>query len=222
VQAYASSLLGSVPFVGLTQTPAKLFFDENGCALVEVSDLATQDSCEAIIQTLQNYSTRGRGIKALALHVEGIPCPASLQCHAIRTGAFILGIRSTGFPCIGSACGKLSGPSWGLFLASDYRVAAQDATFMTPIWGPPECLPDLLGPSVATHLCLSHGPMTALSMLEMGVVQQAQPNRDAAQRSASEFCKRTANFPGIASRQTMCLMSPDVEKYALSFAKFGK
>jgi len=220
-EAYANSLLGSVPFVGLVQTPARLLFDENNSAIVECSELSTQESLEAIVETLHNWSCRGRGVKAMSLHIEGRPSPPSMQCSAIRSGAFILGLRSTGFPISGSCWGTISGPSWGLLLGTDYRVASQDAVFMCPIWGPPECLPDLLGQSVATHLCFTSGAMTALSMLEMGVIHQAQTNKDTAQRSATEFGRRVAAFPGIAMRQTMCLMSPEVEKYALSFKGWG-
>lgn len=222
VEAYASSLLGSVPLVGVTQTPARLLFDENGCAVVECSDLSTQDSCEAIIQTLHNWSTRGKGVKGMNLLIEGRPCPPSMQCPAIKSGAFILGLRSAGFPVTGAISGKVTGPAWGLLFASDYRVASQDTVFMTPVWGPPECLPDLVGPAVATHLTMSHGPMSALAMLEMGVLNQVHKDKDNANRSANEFGKRVAAFPGIATRQTMCLMSPDVEKYALSFTSWGK
>merc|ERR550532_977171 len=221
-EAYANSLLSSAPFTGLVQTPARLLFDENYIAMVECSDLSTQDSLEAIVQTLHNWSCRGRGVKAISVHVEGRPCPESMQCPAVRSGAFLLGIRSTGFPAIGSACGKISGPAWGMLMACDYRVCSLDTEFLLPIWGPPECLPDLVGQSATTHLLYSYGPASALSMLEMGVVHQVQPNKDASQKSAGEFAKRVAGFPGIAVRQTMCLMSPDVEKYALSFAKWGK
>jgi len=222
VEAYAASVLASVPLCGVAQTPARLLFDENGCAIVECSDLSTQDSCEAIVQTLHNWSTRQKGVKALAIHIDGRPCPGSMQSHAIKSGAFLMGLRAAGFPVIGSCSGKISGPAWGLFLASDYRVATQDTAFMTPVWGPPECLPDLVGPAVATHLTLSHGPMSALTMLEMSVVNQVHKDKDSAMRSANEFCKRVAAFPGIAMRQTMCLMSPDCEKYALSFGQWGK
>jgi len=83
-------------------------------------------------------------------------------------------------------------------------------------------LPDLVGQAVATELSFSCGPMAALAMLEMGVINQAQKDPDSARKSACEFAKRVAAFPGIASRQTMCLMSPDVEKYALSFVDWGK
>uniref|UniRef100_A0A7S0B6A1 Uncharacterized protein n=1 Tax=Pyrodinium bahamense TaxID=73915 RepID=A0A7S0B6A1_9DINO len=222
VEAYANSLLGSCPFVGVVQTPARLLFEENGVALVECSELSTQDSLEAVVQTLHNWSTRGKGVKAVAVHIEGRPCPVSMQCHAVRSGAFLLGLRSAGFPIIGSCVGTISGPSWGMFLATDYRVASLDTVFMCPIWGPPECLPDLVGQATATHLCFSAGPMSALAMLEMSVINQAHKDKESAQRSAMEFAKRVAAFPGIASRQTMCLMSPDVEKYALSFSQWGK
>jgi len=222
MEAYASSLLATVPLCSVTQSPAKLYFDENGCAIVEVNDLSTQDSLEAIVSTVHNWSTRGKGVKALALHIEGRPCPESMQCHAVKSGAFLVGLRAAGFPIAGSACGKITGPAWGMFLASDYRTAAQDCAFMTPVWGPPECLPDLVGPAVATHLTLSHGPMSALALLELSVINQVHKDRDTAMRSANEFTKRVAAFPGIAMRQTMCLMSPDAEKYALSFSSWGK
>merc|ERR1712113_1066448 len=88
---------------------------------------------------------------------------------------------------------------------------------MLPIWNPPECLGDLFGNNIATYLCMTEGPQSALAMLEMSVVHQAYPSKDQAIKAAVEFAKRIAGFPKLAIRQTLCLMNPAVERYAASF-----
>merc|ERR1712050_414513 len=44
----------------------------------------------------------------------------------------------------------------------------------------------------------------------------ACPDKHYCQKAASEFAKRIASYPSIACRQTMNLMCPAVEKYALA------
>lgn len=220
-EAYAASLLDNAKFVGMAPSNAKVFFDDDFVAHVEVSEGCTQESLESCVNLLHNWSTgsRGREIKAITLHLEGKPCPVSMQSYAMKSGAFIMGLRSVGLPVTLGAWGHISGPSWGLVCACDYRVAAVDTVFHLPIWGPPECLAELFGQSVASQLCMNTGQMSALSMLELGVLNQAQKDRDTAERAAAEFAKRVGAFPSIACKQTLCLMSPAAEKFAMSFPR---
>merc|ERR1712226_341519 len=125
-----------------------------------------------------------------------------------------MGIRSLGLPVVCAIWGQVAGPTWGLLLASDYRIAASATNFTLPLWGPLECLSELLGRNVATELCMNHGPVSALNMLELGVLHQCQKQPDEAQQAASEMAKRIASFPNMACRQTMALLSPAAEKYA--------
>merc|ERR1712187_943379 len=97
------------------------------------------------ITTMNRWHMRDKasGMKSICLHIEGLPGPTKLQSYAMRTGAFLVGLRSVGLPITCCAYGTIAGPSWGLLFASDYRITTQDTHFITPIWGPPECLGDL-------------------------------------------------------------------------------
>merc|ERR1711879_912024 len=121
----------------------------------------------------------------------GSPAPPSMHSYAISSGAFIIGIKSCGLIITSALSGTVSGPTWGLLCGCDYRIATQDTKFVLPVWNPPECLADLFSNQVATYLCMTDGVESAACMLEMGVL-----------------------------RQTMCLMNPPLEKFALNFNRF--
>merc|ERR1712187_436900 len=183
-------------------------------AHIEINELATQESCEAVIDALlQTPDTQ-----CIVLHLEGLPNAAGLQSWAVTGGAFILGLRTVGLPVICAMWGRIAGPAWGFVLASDYRIAANSTTFMLPVWGPPETFGDLMGHNVATSLTMMNGPTGALSMLEYGIIHQCQKGKDDARKSASEMAKRLAKNMSVACRQTMHWMSPAVERYALAAA----
>jgi tetratricopeptide (TPR) repeat protein len=217
-EAYATNLASTARFAGMQPSQAKLFFDDVNCAHVELNECATQESLEAVVAMLHNWSSKqkGRDIRCIVMHLEGTPAPPKLQSYAMSSGAFILGLRSVGIPLVLCAWGKIAGPSWGLVLACDYRLAVQDTVFYLPIWGPPECLGDLVGQSTAAQLIMTSGTTNALSMLEAQVLNQAYPDKEHCQKGASEFAKRISSYPNIAIRQTMNLMCPAIEKYALA------
>lgn len=215
--SYANDLLSNARFSGLQQSHARLLFDtETSVAHIELNEMATQESLENCITTLNRWHSRGKGMdmKAICLHIEGMPGPPKLQSYAMKSGAFLIGLRSIGMPIVCCVWGTVAGPTWGLVFASDYRITTQDTTFMLPIWGPPECLGDLCGLSTAAQLCINHGPMPAYALMELAVVNTVQTGRDIAEKSASEYAKRLAAFPHIAIRQTIVLMNPAVERYA--------
>merc|ERR1711879_962802 len=150
----------------------------------------------------------------------GSPAPPSMHSYAISSGAFIIGIKSCGLIVTGAISGTVTGPSWGLLCGCDYRIGTQDTKFVLPVWNPPECFADLFSNQVATYLCMTDGVESAVAMLEMGVLHQAVPDKDFAGKAAFEFAKRLAGFPKLALRQTMCLMNPPLEKFALNFNRF--
>lgn len=208
--------------VNLTQTvslkpcQARLLIDDMNTVHIEVNELATQESMEAIIHTLQSYNYRAGAVKAMCLHVEGISAPPECHFHGMSSGAFMIGLRSIGVPIIGVCWGRISGPSWGLVLGADYRMALANTEFVLPLWCPPECLGDLIGHSIAVELCMTSGTMSGAQLLELGVLHQAHENKEFASKAAHEFAKRLAGFPAIALRQTMSLMCPVAERYALN------
>merc|ERR1719416_299235 len=121
-------------FAGKQQQHARMLFDEENLAHVDLSEVGTQDSLENIIDILHNWSNRdkGRFIKGVVLHIEGAPAPARLHSFAMANGNFLVGLRTLGLP--------ITTPCWGLVLVGDYRIAAADTQFVLPILRPPECL----------------------------------------------------------------------------------
>jgi len=214
-EQYAFELVSDAPFSFMQQTGARLLFDEDRLGHIEISELATQDSLESIVSTLHHYHSREKYkfVKGLVIHVEGTPAPTRLHCYAIATGTFLIGIRTLGLPVVSCCWGTISGPSWGLALAGDYRIASADTEFCLPVLRPVECLVDLIGQGNATHLTMDHGTMSATSALEMGIFHQVQKDKDMSSKSAKEQCKRICNFPVLASRQTLTLMAPDAERF---------
>mmetsp|Transcript_28952 Transcript_28952/g.65413 ORF Transcript_28952/g.65413 Transcript_28952/m.65413 type:complete len:627 (+) Transcript_28952:76-1956(+) len=228
-EGYANNLMRSTQFAGMVPTEARLYFDFDKIAHVELNEMATQESLEAVVATLNSWSTHheasidmrdDRMMKAVVMHLNGCPAPPSMHCYAISSGAFIIGIKSCGLIITSALSGTVSGPTWGLLCGCDYRIATQDTKFVLPVWNPPECLADLFSNQVATYLCMTDGVESAVAMLEMGVLHQAVPDKDFAGKAAFEFAKRLASFPKLALRQTMCLMNPPLEKFALSFNRF--
>lgn len=195
---------------------ARVFIDQSAVAHVEMNEIALQESLESAIATLHGAGSKGKPLRAIVLHLEGVPGPSMMHSYALTSGAFMLGLRSVGVPLVLAAWGKIAGPSWALALTCDYRISSGDATFFLPIWNPPECLGDLVGPGVATQLCMSSGPMTPQVLLELGVLQQCVRSKDEVQKSASEMAKRIAGFPGIACRQTMSLLAPAAERFVIA------
>jgi len=216
-ERYCMTLLQNTHLIGMGSNNTRILFDDCHVAHIEINELATQESCEAVIDALlQTPDTQ-----CIVLHLEGLPNSTGLQSYAVTSGTFILGLRTIGLPVICAMWGKIAGPAWGFVLACDYRIAATTTTFMLPVWGPPETFGDLMGHNTATSLTLMNGPMGALGMLEHGVIHQCQKGKDDARKCASEMAKRLAKNTSSAARQTMHLMGPAVERYALAAARGG-
>lgn len=213
-EARARQILSHSKLASLQPSSAKLFFDQFNVAHLEINELASQDSLEAAVATLHNMQRNRKNVKAVVVHLEGTPGPVGLQSYALTSGAFIVGLRSIAVPLVMAGSGKISGSSWNLALACDYRVADLDAEFQLPILAPPECLSSLVGPAVAAELCISTGTLSAQVIQEMGILHQVRPGKDETSRAAAELAKRIASYPGVACRQTMSLLTPPPITYA--------
>jgi len=216
-ERYAMTILSSTKAMGGAQSNTRVLFDDCRVAHIEMNELATQEACEAVIDAL----LQAPDTQCVVVHLEGLQNSSGLQSYAVTSGSFILGLRTVGLPVICAMWGKIAGPAWGIVLASDYRIAATQTTFMLPLWGPPETFGDLVGHNVATDLTMKNGPASALSMLECGIIHECQKGKDSTRKCASEIAKRLAKSQSIATRQTMFLMSPAVERYALAAARGG-
>jgi len=214
-EQYAADLAIDAPYTSMQQSGARLLLDEEQRAHIEINESATQDSLESIVTTLHHYNSthQNKCLKAVILHVEGTPVPARLQSYAMATGTFLVGIRSLGVPMVSCCWGTISGPSWGLALAGDYRLTSADTRFMLPITRPVECLAQLVGQNTATYLTMESGTLSAATVLEMGVFHQVQSDQEQVQKGATEQAKRISNFPVLSARQTLMCMTPDSEKY---------
>mmetsp|Transcript_48108 Transcript_48108/g.148474 ORF Transcript_48108/g.148474 Transcript_48108/m.148474 type:complete len:629 (-) Transcript_48108:166-2052(-) len=213
---YAMSLLKNSKMASAGPSTARLLIDNSGCAHIEMNEFATQESLEAVIATLH---ARSSSASVVVLHLEGCPGAEGVAGYAVTCGMFIIGLRTIGLPVVCACWGKISGPAWGLVLASDYRIAATNTTFNLPVWGPPETLGDLIGHQTAVSLCMRQGPSPALLMLEQGIIHQCQRGKEDTRKAASEMAKRIASSPSFPVRQTMTLMTPSMERYAMAAAK---
>eukprot|EP00418_Pyrodinium_bahamense_P077948 CAMPEP_0179074562 /NCGR_PEP_ID=MMETSP0796-20121207/33149_1 /TAXON_ID=73915 /ORGANISM="Pyrodinium bahamense, Strain pbaha01" /LENGTH=630 /DNA_ID=CAMNT_0020771787 /DNA_START=53 /DNA_END=1945 /DNA_ORIENTATION=- len=215
-EAYAMTLLKNAKMAGIPPSTARLLIDNSGCAHIELNEMATQESLEAVIATLHG---RTANVNVIVLHLEGRPGAEGVQSYAVTSGTFIMGLRTLGLPVICACWGKIAGPAWGLVLCSDYRIAATTTSFMLPVWGPPETLGDLIGHQLALDLCMQQGPSGALVMLAQGIIHQCQKGKEDTRKAASEMAKRISACPSFPVRQTMNLMTPSMERYALAAAK---
>jgi len=214
-EAYAMVILEKAKKAGSAPTGARLLFGDKGCAHVEVGEKATMESLDAAIDAMSARPD----LKVIVLHLEGSPGPSALQSYAKAIGFFIAGLRSLAKPVICSCWGRIAGPSWGLIMCSDYRIAATNTTFTVPLWGPPETFGDLIGHNNATLLCMENGPKDTLEMMNRGVVHELAKGKDAARKLASEMAKRISDSSYMPVRSSINLMSPAAEKWASCVAK---
>mmetsp|Transcript_64132 Transcript_64132/g.105333 ORF Transcript_64132/g.105333 Transcript_64132/m.105333 type:complete len:907 (-) Transcript_64132:41-2761(-) len=209
----ARQLLAHTQLSSLQPSSARVFFDEFNCAHLEITEMASQESLEAVVATLHGMQRTRNNVKAIVMHLDGIVGPSNMHSYALSSGNFLVGLRSISIPIILAGSGKISGPSWQLFLGCDYRICSMDTDFLLPITSPPECLGELVGPAVASQLCISSGILDAQAVQELGILNQVRPSKDETGRAAAELGKRIAGFPGIACRQTMSLLTVPPVRY---------
>jgi len=209
----ARQLLAHTQLSSLQPSSARVFFDEFNCAHLEITEMASQESLEAVVATLHGMQRTRNNVKAVVMHLDGTVGPSNMHSYALSSGNFLVGLRSISIPIILAGSGKISGPSWQLFLGCDYRICSMDTDFLLPITSPPECLGELVGSAVASQLCISSGILDAQAMQELGILNQVRPSKDETGRAAAELGKRIAGFPGIACRQTMSLLTVPPVRY---------
>jgi len=212
-EARARQLLAHTQLTSLQPSSARVFFDEFNCAHLELTEMASQESLEAVVATLHGMQRQRNKVKAVVMHLDGVVGPANMHSYALSSGNFLVGLRSISVPVVLAASGKISGPSWQLVLGCDYRICSMDTDFLLPILSPPECLGELVGPAIASQLCISSGILDAQALQELGILNQVRPSKDETGRAASEMAKRIAAFPGIACRQTMSLLTVPPVRY---------
>ncbi|CAK8986087.1 unnamed protein product [Durusdinium trenchii] len=233
-QALAEFLLRKSQELSQKPSECKIVIDDDRVAHVEIAGICTPKSLDFVLNALHQARVK-EGVKAVVMLLRGSKGPvspagypgtagglsATPQAQALASGSFLLGLRTLGLPMVVACVGKIAGPAWGLVLAADYRIAASTSTFILPIWGPPECFGDLVGHTVAMQLCYNQGPVSALTMLEYGVIHQCQRGEEETQSSAAEVARRIASTPSLACHQSTTMLSPAIEKYASIVARGG-
>jgi len=234
-QSLGNLLLRKAQQLAMKPTEAKVVIDEFQVAHVEISGICTPKSMEEVLNALHQARCGSKSVRAIVLHIEGAksavpaggayPAPeghnAAPQQQSVAAGGFLLGLRTLGIPTVAALSGKIAGPAYGLVLAADYRIAATSTSFLLPIWGPPECLGDMIGHTAAMHLCYHTGPASALNMLEYGVIHQCQKGLDDTRKAATEVARRMASTPSMACHSATTMLSPSVEKFATLVARGG-
>merc|ERR1712066_820051 len=137
-------------------TQAKLLLEEStGIIFIDLDECADDNSLACIVDDIQQRTQRGMIFKIIVLNIEASPKHPAFHRYLMRTGAFMVGLRSVGLPIMGVISGRVAGPAWSLFLTSDMRYAVKDTVFHMPICSAPQCLQTLVGAATATELCLS-------------------------------------------------------------------
>lgn len=199
---------------------ARLLLEEiTGAVFIDLDECADDNSLACIIEDLQQRVQRGDTQKVIILTIEARADHPAMHRHLLRSGAFMVGLRSLCIPIMGVISGRVAGPAWSLFLACDYRLAVQGTRFHLPICSAPHCLQTLVGPSIATELCLSTSTLDCHAVLELGFLAQARPTFEEAKYAAYEQAKRIAGFPHIGLRQTITLLNPAAQLYANAIAE---
>lgn len=200
-------------------TQARLLLEESsGVAFIDIDECADDNSLACIVDDLKSRVMQGYDYNVVVMYIEASAKHPALHRYMIRSGTFSVGMKAIGLPIIGIVSGRVAGPAWNLLLGCDYRMATADTKFHLPMASAPECLDKLVGPSVATELCLSSSTLMGDDMLELGILMQMRPTVDECKMAAYEFAKRIASFPRLACRQTMRLLSPAAQTYINAIA----
>lgn len=199
---------------------ARLLIEEvTGVAFVDLDECADDNSLACIVEDLQQRCQRGAQTKVIVLTIEARANHPAMHRHLLRSGAFMVGLRSTHIPCMGVISGRVAGPAWSLLLMCDYRIGVMGTNFHLPICSAPHCLQTLVGPSTATELCLSTSTLDCHALLELGILTQARPTMEEAKYAAYEQAKRIAGFPHVGLKQTLPLLNPAAQDYANAIAE---
>jgi len=199
---------------------ARLLLEETtGVVFIDLDECADDNSLACIIEDLQQRTQRGDAQKVIVMTIEARADHPAMHRHMLRSGAFMVGLRSLSIPIMAVITGRCAGPAWSLLLACDYRIGALGTAFHLPICSAPHCIQTLVGPSTATELCLSTSILDCHALLELGILSQARPTFEEAKYAAYEQAKRIAGFPHIGLRQTVPLLNPAAQLYANAVAE---
>jgi len=196
-----------------------LLEDITGVVFIDLDECADDNSLACIIEDVQQRIQRGQTQKVIVLTIEARADHPAMHRHLLRSGAFMVGLRSCELPIMGVISGRVAGPAWSLLLCCDYRIAVQGTTFHLPICSAPQCIQTLVGPAVATEMCLSTGILDCHTVSELGFLAQSRPTFEEAKYAAYEQAKRIAGFPHVGLRQTMSLLNPAAQEYANAIAE---
>eukprot|EP00747_Dinoflagellata_sp_TGD_P163277 gnl/TRDRNA2_/TRDRNA2_181776_c0_seq1.p1 gnl/TRDRNA2_/TRDRNA2_181776_c0~~gnl/TRDRNA2_/TRDRNA2_181776_c0_seq1.p1 ORF type:complete len:282 (+),score=56.38 gnl/TRDRNA2_/TRDRNA2_181776_c0_seq1:99-848(+) len=211
---------GQATSIELSDKPSEasvLFDDKFAIAIVTMDENASEDSLMGVIDVLYQRSPHGKHkvkIKVVVLFFHGHPKNPFLQSWGVRSGNFMVGLRSVGFPIVLACSGYIAGPSWGIVLATDYKFASIDTKFVTPVTTYAACIDQICGPSIATQLCMTTGELSTAEMVDINVMTEGRPNINETKKAAVEFAQRMCGYPTLACRQTMSLMGPRSYEYA--------
>jgi len=195
-------------------TKARLLLeDSTGVVFIDLDECADDNSLACIVDDIQQRCQRGKVSKCIVMTITAQPKHPALHRYLMRSGAFMVGLRSCGIPIMGVVSGRVAGPAWSLIMTADYRFTTLDTIFHLPVCHSPQCLHQMVGPVTATELCLSTASLTATDVLELNLVNQARPTLDEAKFAAYEMAKRIASFPHVGLRQTLRLMNPEASDY---------
>mmetsp|Transcript_36286 Transcript_36286/g.63947 ORF Transcript_36286/g.63947 Transcript_36286/m.63947 type:complete len:307 (-) Transcript_36286:72-992(-) len=200
-------------------TKARLLLEEStGVAFIDLDECADDNSLACIIDDLKARTLRGRDFNTIVMNIEASAKHPALHRYLIRSGTFSVGLRAIGIPIVGIVSGRVAGPAWSLLMTADYRISTSTTKFHLPICSAPECLHELVGPAVATELCLSSTTLMGDDLLELGCLHQVRPTLDECKMAAYEFAKRISGFPRLACRQTMRLLCPKAQDFVNAVA----
>lgn len=198
------------------QSPPRLLFDsERKTCLVEFDEAADDEDLKQIVDALTVMNAKAsRGVvNVLVLQIRGTAASPMLVGDMVRSGVFMVGLRSAVPAIIGCMSGTVVGPVWALLLGTDYRIASADAELHLPVTAAPRCLRKLVGESVATHLCMEAGVLSPQDALSMGVLHEVHPTADQAMKAAFEFACRISRFSRNSVRETMMELACGPEEF---------
>lgn len=200
-------------------TKARMLLEAStGCIFIDIDECADDNSLACIIDDLMARTCQGNSYQTVILNIEASAKHPALHRYMIRSGTFSVGLRAIGLPIIGIVSGRVAGPAWILWMTADYRMTTSTTHFHLPICSAPECLHEIVGPSVATELCLSSTILKGDDLMELGCCHQVRPTLDEAKMAAYEFGKRISGFPRLACRQTMRLLCPKAQDWVNAVA----
>jgi 2-(1,2-epoxy-1,2-dihydrophenyl)acetyl-CoA isomerase len=146
----------------------------------------------------------------------------SFRAHLQKTyNPIILRMRSLEKPILGAINGPAAGAGLGIALATDIRLASDQARFvfgfsgigLTSDSGTSISLPRLIGLARASHMAFTNEPVTAQDALAWGMVNRVVPSddlMDEAEALASSLAEGPTRSIGLTKRAFNRAVFPDL------------